>query len=178
MANRSIRKSKTTPAPLPLTDATEKTDPPATSSTADQTALPTGATAPPTEMSSLASEPPHLLTPLAAVWPEAAPAEKPAGPPPATASGKAAPAAVQVAFVLLDLGAKRVSLCGDFNGWSKEATPMTREDSGYWKTTLTLAPGRYEYKFVVDGEWIPDPLARDNVWNHHGTLNSVLEVRG
>ncbi|HZR17456.1 MAG TPA: glycogen-binding domain-containing protein [Verrucomicrobiae bacterium] len=40
-----------------------------------------------------------------------------------------------------------------------------------------LAPARYENKFVVGGEWIPDPLARENVWNHHGTLNSVLEVR-
>lgn len=178
MAKRSVRKSKSTPAPLPPTNATEQSDPPATPSMADPTALPSGAPAPPTDMSSLASEPPHLLTPLAAVWPEAAPAEKPAGPPAAAPSGKAAPAAVQVAFVLLDLGAKRVSLCGDFNGWSQEATPMTREDSGYWKTTLTLAPGRYEYKFVVDGEWIPDPLARDNVWNQHGTLNSVIVVCG
>jgi 1,4-alpha-glucan branching enzyme len=83
-----------------------------------------------------------------------------------------------VSFVLLDLGAKQVSLSGDFNGWSPDATPMRRGPSGHWETTLALAPGRYEYKFVVDGNWKHDPLARVNVWNQNGTLNSVIEVRG
>jgi hypothetical protein len=36
---------------------------------------------------------------------------------------------------------------------------------------------RYEYKFVRDGEWMPDLLAHENVWNRQGTLNSVIEVR-
>ncbi len=72
---------------------------------------------------------------------------------------------------------KRVSLSGDFNGWSPEATPMKQYDDGRWETTVELAPGRYEYKFVRDGEWMPDLLARDNVLNRHGTLNSVIEVR-
>jgi len=54
---------------------------------------------------------------------------------------------------------------------------MKRDEGGHWETTAALAPGRYEYKFVVGGEWIPDPLARENVWNCHGTLNSVIEVR-
>jgi 1,4-alpha-glucan branching enzyme len=84
---------------------------------------------------------------------------------------------VEVSFVLVDLGAKQVSLSGDFNGWSPDATPMRRDSSGHWETTVELAPGRYQYKFVVDGEWVPDPLARENVWNQHGTLNSVVEVR-
>jgi 1,4-alpha-glucan branching enzyme len=84
---------------------------------------------------------------------------------------------IKVTFVLFDLGAKQVSLSGEFNGWSLSATPMKRQDGGHWETTIALAPGRYQYKFVVDGEWIPDPLARENVWNQHGTLNSVLEVR-
>jgi hypothetical protein len=73
--------------------------------------------------------------------------------------------------------AKRVSLSGDFNGWSADATPMKRHDDGHWETTIELAPGRYEYKFVRDGEWMPDLLAHENVWNQHGTLNSVIEVR-
>ncbi len=72
---------------------------------------------------------------------------------------------------------KRVSLSGDFNGWSPDATPMQRYDDGHWETTIELAPGRYEYKFVRDGEWMPDLLARENVLNPHGTLNSVIEVR-
>ena len=73
--------------------------------------------------------------------------------------------------------AKRVSLSGDFNGWSPDATPLKRHDDGHWETTIELAPGRYEYKFVRDGEWMPDLLARENVLNGYGTLNSVIEVR-
>jgi 1,4-alpha-glucan branching enzyme len=84
---------------------------------------------------------------------------------------------VKVTFVLPICDAKRVSLSGDFNGWSPDATPMKRYDDGHWETTVELAPGRYEYKFVRDGEWMPDLLAHENVWNQHGTLNSVIEVR-
>jgi len=85
---------------------------------------------------------------------------------------------VRVNFVLLDLGAKHVALCGDFNGWALGAMPMKRNPSGHWEATVELVAGRYEYKFVVDGQWIPDPLAREQVWNYHGTLNSVIEVPG
>jgi 1,4-alpha-glucan branching enzyme len=84
---------------------------------------------------------------------------------------------VNVVFALLEPDAKQVSLCGDFNDWSPDATPMKRQDDGHWEATVQLAPGRYQYKFIIDGEWIPDPLAHDNVWNQHGTLNSVIEVR-
>jgi hypothetical protein len=131
--------------------------------------------------------------PVKAAVPHAspAPAAQPAKPPiqwePTKSPGKAAafaeaplpPASprVKVTFVLLDLGAKQASLSGDFNGWSPNATPMRRDSSGHWETTVDLAPERYQYKFVADGEWIPDPLAHENVWNQHGTLNSVVEVR-
>ena len=87
-----------------------------------------------------------------------------------------APPRVKVAFALPEPDAKQVSLSGEFNGWSPNATPMKRHEDGCWETTVALAPGRYQYKFVVDGQWIPDPLARENVWNQHGTLNSVVEV--
>ena len=88
-----------------------------------------------------------------------------------------APARVDITFVFMELGAEKVMLCGDFNGWSRESTPLKRSEKGHWETTLALAPGRYQYKFLVDGEWIPDPLAQDHAWNQHGTLNSVVEVR-
>lgn len=68
-------------------------------------------------------------------------------------------------------------MCGGFNGWSPEATPMNRQAGGLWETSLALPPGRYEYKFVVDGAWLPDPNAREQVYNEFGTLNSVVEVR-
>jgi 1,4-alpha-glucan branching enzyme len=54
---------------------------------------------------------------------------------------------------------------------------LKRYSSGHWETSVQLTPGHYQYKFIVNGEWILDPLARENVWNQHGTLNSVVEVR-
>jgi len=54
---------------------------------------------------------------------------------------------------------------------------MKRHDDGHWETTVALAPGRYQYKLIVDGEWIADPAAEENVSNEHGSLNSVIEVR-
>ena len=88
-----------------------------------------------------------------------------------------APAKIKVTLAVVDLGATQVSLCGEFNGWSPSATPMNRRADGYWEATVDLAPGRHQYRFVVEGPWIPDPLAQENVWNQHGALNSVREVR-
>lgn len=111
--------------------------------------------------------------------------------PPATAAGiperaavvAEAPAVSQVRkvkatfmFPVCECRPRYVSLSGDFNGWSPNATPMKQYDDGHWETTLDLAPGRYEYKFVRDGEWMPDLLARENVLNRYGTLNSVIEI--
>jgi hypothetical protein len=128
----------------------------------------------PSSKATLAKEPPHLLTPLAALWRTTTLP----GPPkkPKTAVKPTAPQRVKVTFVLLEPGAKQVSLSGEFNGWSSDATPMKRDDAGHWETTLALARGRYEYRFLVDGNWRHDPLARVNVWNQNGTLNSVAQV--
>jgi 1,4-alpha-glucan branching enzyme len=87
-----------------------------------------------------------------------------------------APKALSVSFALHKPDAKRVSLCGDFNGWSPSATSMKRHNDGHWETTVALAPGRYQYKFLVDGDWLLDPAAQKNVPNEHGSLNSVVEV--
>jgi hypothetical protein len=84
---------------------------------------------------------------------------------------------VEVRFTLFEPSARDVALCGSFNGWRTATGSMHRTEDGHWEATLSLAPGRYEYKFVVDGQWIPDPHASENVLNEFGTLNSVLQVR-
>lgn len=80
--------------------------------------------------------------------------------------------------------AEAVHLAGTFNDWDMRAAPMTKDASGEWVIELALAPGRYEYKFVVDGQWCckpgqPDTPAEapDCVCNEHGTMNRVIEVR-
>lgn len=67
-------------------------------------------------------------------------------------------------FLPEHLNAKNVFLAGSFNDWKGDNTPMYKTDSG-WKTTQFLNPGNYEYKFVIDGNWIPDPINEDT----HGT---------
>ena len=84
---------------------------------------------------------------------------------------------VDVTFALIEPHAQRVTLCGGFNAWSPDATPMNRRDDGIWEARLPLPPGRYEYKFMVDGQWLPDPQAHENQFNGFGTLNSVIDVR-
>jgi hypothetical protein len=84
---------------------------------------------------------------------------------------------VDVRFRLVKPDAKGVFLCGEFNGWSISATPMDRHDDGYWEATVSLSPGKYQYKFIVDGEWLTDPAARQNVPNNCGSSNSVVDVR-
>jgi hypothetical protein len=83
---------------------------------------------------------------------------------------------VNVSFTLIWPGARQVSLCGEFNAWSPEAGPMTRHEDGHWEAIVALRPGRYEYKFLVDGEWLPDPVVTQTVPNRHGSVNSVIEV--
>jgi 1,4-alpha-glucan branching enzyme len=82
-----------------------------------------------------------------------------------------------VDFVLETSGAEQVYLCGDFNDWQPASLRMIgNPDAGLWKKRLSLHPGRYEYKFKVDGQWMHDPDAQLNVPNTFGSLNSVLEV--
>lgn len=81
-------------------------------------------------------------------------------------------------FVLEFADAEQVYVCGDFNDWHPTRLRMIgNADDGLWEKRLTLPPGRYEYKFVVDGNWLHDPNASENVPNIFGSLNSVVEVR-
>jgi 1,4-alpha-glucan branching enzyme len=84
----------------------------------------------------------------------------------------------EVAFVLGSHEAEEVYLCGDFNQWIPGSLPMVRHrEDHWWEKRLVLEPGRYEYKFIVNGVWIHNPDAPENVLNIHGSLNSVVEVR-
>src|SRR6266487_4130497 len=70
--------------------------------------------------------------------------------------------------------AKSVFVAGSFNQWNP--VPLTRSNDGKWVGDLTGISGRHEYLFVVDGQWLPDPNARESVQNPFGGKNSVLIV--
>lgn len=73
---------------------------------------------------------------------------------------------------------KTVYLTGSFNDWDGERLPLAPlpGEKGRLGTTLRLAPGYYEYKFIVDGQWLPDEENPNCAANDFGTLNSVLNV--
>jgi len=73
--------------------------------------------------------------------------------------------------------AATVAIAGTFNGWRPDATQMVQVSEGCWRKELVLAPGRYEYRLVVDGRWITDPRANETVPNPFGERNSVLQVK-
>lgn len=61
-----------------------------------------------------------------------------------------------VMFTLEAPAAGRVQLAGDFNGWALDGNEMS-STGGIWRTTVKLPPGRYRYRYVVDGSWQNDP---------------------
>lgn len=71
--------------------------------------------------------------------------------------------------------AKQINLAGTFNNWNQKNFRMYRKD-GKWIYPIYLKPGKYTYKFIVDGQWILDP--GNELWenNEYGTGNSVLWI--
>jgi hypothetical protein len=80
----------------------------------------------------------------------------------------------QMTFSLYAPAAKRVSLAGDFNGWSPDECPLEKSSDGMWEKAVTLPAGRHEYKFVVDGLWQNDPRCTENAPNPFGGENCVV----
>jgi len=72
--------------------------------------------------------------------------------------------------------AETVCLAGSFNHWQTEAKALDSSGAGNWWKETALAPGTYEYCFVVDGQWMPDPHAAESVANPYGGRNSILHV--
>jgi len=71
--------------------------------------------------------------------------------------------------------AKTVAVAGTFNRW--QPMPMRKSSSnGKWRASVILPPGKYEYRFIVDEEWVDDPQAKESVVNPFGGRNAILVV--
>lgn len=99
-------------------------------------------------------------------------------------SSNNAPLDAGILFSCYANGANKVCLSGTFNSWNPESHPMYRDDEGNWRTTVPLASGHYEYKYVVDGVWCSHPGCHDLnvecpdcIKNDFDTMNQVIEVR-
>ena len=82
-----------------------------------------------------------------------------------------------VLFTLEAPGARCVQLAGDFNGWIADGNEM-QASGRIWKKVVPLEPGRYEYKYVVDGRWLEDPLninVEPAPWGGHNSIVNLQE---
>jgi len=71
-------------------------------------------------------------------------------------------------------GGREVQLAGVFNNW--QPAPMLQDKTGQWTAAIELNPGQYQYKFIVDGNWITDP-ENDQVEVKDNIVNSILVVQ-
>jgi chromosome partitioning protein len=91
----------------------------------------------------------------------------------ATLAPAVTPAGVMFTFEAPE--AARVQLAGDFNGWGLEGNDMS-PSGRLWRTVVPLEPGRYRYRYVVDGQWQSDPLNPTVEPSPYGGNDSILVV--
>ena len=108
--------------------------------------------------------------------------EAPPGTAPAGSAGDewvrpAAPAATPegVRFAIEAVDATQVQLAGDFNDWTSNGSEM-EPVGGVWTKVVKLPPGRYRYRYVIDGQWHNDPLNAVVEPSPYGGHDSILVV--
>ena len=67
-----------------------------------------------------------------------------------------------------------VKVAGTWNNWKPQNLIYNQEDDT-WMLSLSLKPGTYQYKYIIDGDWIHDPSKR---WieDDTGNVNNVIVV--
>ncbi len=91
-------------------------------------------------------------------------------------AGPPAPAEGGILFTFDAPDAGEVYLAGEFNGWAADSDLMAKGEDGVWRLVLPLDPGRYEYKFVIDGVWQEDPDNPETTPDPYGGKNSIVTV--
>jgi chromosome partitioning protein len=79
----------------------------------------------------------------------------------------------EVTFAFEAPEAEHVLLVGDFNDWALDGSEM-EPIAGVWTKVIKLAPGRYRYRYVVDGQWQHDPSNVAIEPNPYGGHDSIL----
>ena len=90
----------------------------------------------------------------------------------------AKPTKQKVNFTYTNANAQSVLLAGDFTGWQQAPLELKKSRDGVWKKTVSLPPGRYEYRLLVDGQWQDDPSCTERQPNQFGGSNCVCVVNG
>jgi enterochelin esterase family protein len=72
--------------------------------------------------------------------------------------------------------AEAVAIYGSFNDWIQTKNYCTREGDG-WVCHVDLAPGKYTYKFLVDGIGLNDPTNSATEDDGNGHADSVIVIK-
>ncbi|RJP28743.1 MAG: ParA family protein [Candidatus Omnitrophota bacterium] len=89
---------------------------------------------------------------------------------------KELPKLTEVVFAFSAPEAKNVYIAGDFNGWATDEKARMQLNDGKWTKRVSLKPGSYHYRFVVDGKWVEDfnnPLREENPY---GEMDSIVKI--
>jgi 1,4-alpha-glucan branching enzyme len=83
-----------------------------------------------------------------------------------------------IQFVLYDRNATRVEVVGSWNNWQAPASMLSPRSNGIWLGGIDpLPPGRYGYKFLLDGtRWLDDPTNPRKISDGYGGWNSLLVI--
>ncbi|EOD09622.1 hypothetical protein EMIHUDRAFT_432923, partial [Emiliania huxleyi CCMP1516] len=74
-------------------------------------------------------------------------------------------------------GGKTAYVCGSFTQWQKVPMQWRQSNSGgEWFKVVDLAPGSYQYKFIVDGQWRHDHTA-PTVLDNLGNVNNCVTIQ-
>lgn len=82
----------------------------------------------------------------------------------------------EVVFSVFAPEAKEVHVAGDFNAWKLGDDSRMINHNGTWSRKINLDPGRYHYRFIIDGKWVEDFNNPKREINPFGQLNSLLEI--
>ncbi|HVC82182.1 MAG TPA: S8 family serine peptidase [Chloroflexota bacterium] len=83
-----------------------------------------------------------------------------------------------VIFILHEHDVEKVELFGSWDGWRAPGKAAEEVEPGLWRAVIhDLAPGHYQYKFLIDGaRWHDDPANPRKARDQHGGLNSLVIV--
>ena len=88
------------------------------------------------------------------------------------------PALKSVTFTVHAEAGQDVRLAGSFTDWETKAKKMTfKKANGVYSATVKLAPGEYQYKFIIGDKWATDDQNTEFVPNDKGTFNSKLVIK-
>ena len=88
------------------------------------------------------------------------------------------PALKSVTFTVHAEAGQDVRLAGSFTDWETKAKKMTfKKTNGVYSATVKLAPGEYQYKFIIGDKWTTDDQNTEFVPNDKGTFNSKLVIK-